>query len=277
MSITVAGSHNPVTIVSLQHTIDTEYRLSCMEIIWVQEGVYTLFINGHEVILSPGMVCLLIPGQFKSGMIQGDVKGYRISIAEAYFQMTITGTDTRYQYNFIDRPCCHLLDQDAAAALEPILGLVREECARNISLPKNIILGWIKILLAYCNWGERVVPEKATRRDQEIAREFFRLLAEHYITERKVSWYAGLLAISPTYLNHVIKKSSGFPASYHIQQCIILEAKRLVVHEKKSMKEISYALGFDDLAHFSKFFKNNAGVNFTNFRLLHICDTAGLL
>jgi len=33
-----------------------------------------------------------------------------------------------------------------------------------------------------------------------------------------------------------------------------------------SMKEIAYHLGFDNLAHFSKFFKNNCGVNFTAFK-----------
>ncbi|SHL09505.1 AraC-type DNA-binding protein [Chitinophaga jiangningensis] len=277
MSFTVAGSDNPITISSLHSTSDMEYRLSCMEIIWVQEGNLTMHVNELPVVLTPGTVCLLIPGQSKSVIIQGDVKGYQVSIAAAYFHMTTTGTYTRYQYNFMDRPCCHLLDPGAAAALEAILELVHEECTRHTSLPKNIILGWIKVLLAYCNWGARMVPEKATRRDQEITRDFFRILDNHFINQRKVSWYARVLAISPTYLNQVIKKSSGFPASHHIQQCIILEAKRLAVQEKKSMKEISYALGFDDLAHFSKFFKNNAGVNFSDFRLHHIHDTSDLL
>jgi AraC-like DNA-binding protein len=32
------------------------------------------------------------------------------------------------------------------------------------------------------------------------------------------------------------------------------------------MKEIAYSLGFDNLAHFSKFFKSNSGVNFTDYK-----------
>jgi AraC family transcriptional regulator, transcriptional activator of pobA len=32
------------------------------------------------------------------------------------------------------------------------------------------------------------------------------------------------------------------------------------------MKETAYLLGFDDLAHFSKFFKNLAGINYSDFR-----------
>jgi AraC-like DNA-binding protein len=32
------------------------------------------------------------------------------------------------------------------------------------------------------------------------------------------------------------------------------------------MKEVAYSLGFEDIAHFSRFFKNTAGMNFTDFR-----------
>jgi AraC-like DNA-binding protein len=67
-------------------------------------------------------------------------------------------------------------------------------------------------------------------------------------------------------LNRIVKKLSGFPVSYHIQQQIVLEAKRLAHYSDRSMKEIAYMLGFEDLAHFSKFFKNNSGMNFSNFK-----------
>jgi AraC family transcriptional activator of pobA len=32
------------------------------------------------------------------------------------------------------------------------------------------------------------------------------------------------------------------------------------------MKEIAYFLGFCDMAHFSKFFKNTTGMNFSDFK-----------
>jgi len=33
-----------------------------------------------------------------------------------------------------------------------------------------------------------------------------------------------------------------------------------------SLKEVAYYLGFDDTSHFSKFFKNKSGINFTDFK-----------
>jgi len=45
-----------------------------------------------------------------------------------------------------------------------------------------------------------------------------------------------------------------------------MEAKRLALYSQVSMKEIAYGLGFDNLAHFSKYFKTNSGSNFTDFK-----------
>ena len=81
-----------------------------------------------------------------------------------------------------------------------------------------------------------------------------------------VKEYADMLAVTPNYLNEMVKEVSGFTASHHIQQRIILEAKRKVIFEGDSLKEIAYGLGFWDPAHFSKFFKNSSGVNFTDFK-----------
>ena len=81
-----------------------------------------------------------------------------------------------------------------------------------------------------------------------------------------VSDYAGQLYVTPNYLNRTVKKITGFTASHHIQQHIITEAKRQAMFSLSSMKEIAYSLGFDNLAHFSKFFKTNSGMSFRDFK-----------
>jgi AraC family transcriptional activator of pobA len=45
-----------------------------------------------------------------------------------------------------------------------------------------------------------------------------------------------------------------------------MEAKRQAIHANVSMKEIAYLLGFEDHSHFSKYFKNNSGMNFSSFK-----------
>lgn len=81
-----------------------------------------------------------------------------------------------------------------------------------------------------------------------------------------MSDYASKLVVTPNHLNETIKKTTGFPVSEHIKKRVILEAKRLAVIGNSSAKEIAHSLGFDDEAHFSKYFKNNAGLTYSAYR-----------
>lgn len=99
-----------------------------------------------------------------------------------------------------------------------------------------------------------------------VTRRFFQLIESNYRTRKMVVEYAQDLSLSPNYLNSIVKEASGLPASYHIQQRIILEAKRKAVYVNMSMKEVAHHLGFDDLSHFSRFFKKGAGLSFSDFK-----------
>ena len=92
------------------------------------------------------------------------------------------------------------------------------------------------------------------------------LVKNDFTCQKKVSAYATALLISANYLNQLVKNETGFTASYHILQQIIIEAKRQALFTERSMKEVCYYLGFNSGAHFSKFFRANSGMNFTTFR-----------
>ncbi len=66
--------------------------------------------------------------------------------------------------------------------------------------------------------------------------------------------YAKLLNISTSYLNECVKATTGKSVSTHIQQRIILEAKRLLFHSSRSVKEIAGELGYDDHSYFIRLF-----------------------
>lgn len=99
-----------------------------------------------------------------------------------------------------------------------------------------------------------------------VTRRFIKLLEGNYITLRRPAQYAGQLHISTAYLNECVKKVTGFSVSYHIQQRIILEAKRLLYHSDKSVKEIAFELGYDNYPYFSRLFIKVSGMNPLAFR-----------
>jgi AraC family transcriptional regulator, transcriptional activator of pobA len=78
--------------------------------------------------------------------------------------------------------------------------------------------------------------------------------------------FAEKISIHVNYLNRCLKKVTGKTTSQHIMERLSTEAKILLKHTDWSVSEISDSLGFDDLAHFNKFFKKQTGLNPTFFR-----------
>lgn len=100
----------------------------------------------------------------------------------------------------------------------------------------------------------------------DIVRMFNLLLEGNFRKEHEVQFYANALNKSPKTLANLFAVFNYPAPSKLIQQRIILEAKRYLHYTDMSAKEIAYSLGFVSPAHFSRFFKQNAGNNISVFR-----------
>ena len=101
-------------------------------------------------------------------------------------------------------------------------------------------------------------------RPVKISNKFKSLVVKNYKSMKSPAEYAGLLNITSSYLNEVVKNITGFSATYWIQYEVILEAKRLLCYTDLTVKEISFELGYDDPAYFSRLYhKVTAGTPLT--------------
>jgi AraC family transcriptional activator of pobA len=103
-------------------------------------------------------------------------------------------------------------------------------------------------------------------RFETITKSFKTQLECNFVSVKRPTEYAQLLNISTPYLNECIKNTTGYSVTHHIQQRIILEAKRLLYHSDSSVKEIAAELGFDDYPYFSRLFTKVAGISPLAFR-----------
>jgi len=125
----------------------------------------------------------------------------------------------------------------------------------------NTLVGLI--LSAYLATEKRF--DKLSRFEM-VTKTFRKLLERHYTTAKRPADYARLLNISVPYLNECVKNATGFAVSHHIQQRVVLEAKRLLYHSDYSVKEIAATLGYDDYPYFSRLFNKQTGTTALAFR-----------
>jgi AraC-like DNA-binding protein len=113
---------------------------------------------------------------------------------------------------------------------------------------------------------EKSKPIDKLSRFEIVTKRFTEILERNYTTAKGPTEYAKTLNISTPYLNECVKNTTGYSVSHHIQQRIILEAKRLLYHSDKSVKEIAAELGFDDYPYFSRLFTKVTGMTALAFR-----------
>ncbi|MCW3467222.1 helix-turn-helix domain-containing protein [Chitinophaga nivalis] len=85
-------------------------------------------------------------------------------------------------------------------------------------------------------------------------------------TLRSASDYAQQLAVHVNHLNRAIRETTGKTTTSHIAERLAAEAKALLKHTSWNVAEISYALGFEEPAHFNNFFKKQTSLTPTAYR-----------
>ncbi|MEX0313403.1 MAG: helix-turn-helix domain-containing protein [Allomuricauda sp.] len=108
---------------------------------------------------------------------------------------------------------------------------------------------------------------KTLKNDQiDVIRKFNYLVDMHYKTKRKVSDYAEMLFKSPKTLSNLFSIYNQKPPQQIILERLALEAKRLIHFTDKQNQEIAFDLGFNDPAHFSRFFKKMTQMTPSEYR-----------
>jgi AraC-like DNA-binding protein len=100
----------------------------------------------------------------------------------------------------------------------------------------------------------------------DLIRKFNLLLEVNFRVRREVQFYARAMNKSPKTLTNLFSLCNHPAPSKLIQRRVILEAKRYLYYTDKSAKQVADELGFTSTAHFSRFFKANTGVNFSEFK-----------
>jgi AraC-like DNA-binding protein len=111
-------------------------------------------------------------------------------------------------------------------------------------------------------------PHSAGRKE-ELTHEFFDLLAQYYETERRVSFYASKLCVTPKYLSTVVKEVTQSSISEWINNVTILNIKRRLRTGTESIRQIAEALNFQTASTMVRYFHHLTGTTPSRYRNGH--------
>jgi AraC-like DNA-binding protein len=86
------------------------------------------------------------------------------------------------------------------------------------------------------------------------------------VEHKTVREYAYMMALSEKQLYTVCQLALGKPLQKIIQERLLLEAKRLLVHTELSVAQVADQLNFLDHSYFNRFFRKEAGITPEQFR-----------
>jgi len=113
---------------------------------------------------------------------------------------------------------------------------------------------------------EQLIVKTLDNDQIDVIRKFNYLVDLHFKTKRRVSDYAEMLFKSPKTLSNLFSLYNHRSPQQIILDRIALEAKRLMNYTDKQNQEIAFDLGFNDGAHFSRFFKKMTQMTPSEYR-----------
>lgn len=160
------------------------------------------------------------------------------------------------------------LDKATFVRLNNIIEEMGTCFSANLDYEKRAIGALLQLFLIYCNNSSKLDKAQINEENRGICilRDFKGLVEEKFKEWHKVKEYASEIHISPKHLSQTVKNITGKVAKEHIQDRLVLESKRLLLHTTLTIKEIAYKIGFKEPLHFSGFFKKNVGVSPSKFR-----------
>ena len=163
----------------------------------------------------------------------------------------------------------HSFDEKAAIIFENrkdlmegclvLTNLIKEAIYRNSKESALSVTHLLCALVSLLLENQVHAEQVALDQHKKLLLHFYQLLDIHYCENMSVKGYVQKLSTTEKKLSAATAKYAGLSPLQVIHNRILLEAKRILLFEDSSHKEISFRLGFDSPSSFSTFIKSKTG------------------
>lgn len=258
------------TILKHHKSITTPHRTEFYHIFWVQKGAAEYLIDFEPVKVKADTFLFINKDRVKAIDATSKHDGKVLVFTDNFFAKT--EDNTKYLNNtilFNDLLDIPLIDVKSSPSLRITFQAIEAELSRDndtyhYSLLHNLLHNLL--LLAERERRAQGFTEITKGVDLNYTVLFKDLLAAQFKTLKSVSAYASQMNVSEKRLYQATTTTMGKTPKVIIDEKVMLEAKRLLVHTNLSIKEIGYELGFEEPTNFNKYFRKHIAKTPIEFR-----------
>jgi AraC family transcriptional regulator, transcriptional activator of pobA len=167
------------------------------------------------------------------------------------------------------------VSKDEVKEITSIFEKMRRELASSYAFKYDLIRNYVIELI---HFGQKLNPATTLysthNASARVSSLFIELLERQFPIEspqqklslRSPNEFAEMLSVHVNHLNKVLKENTAKTTKELIDTRVMQEAKILLKQTSWSISEIAFCLGFEEVAHFSNFFKQHASVAPLGFR-----------
>jgi AraC-like DNA-binding protein/quercetin dioxygenase-like cupin family protein len=244
------------------HNPSYPHRIKFFALLIITNGEGTHQIDLKEYQIKAGSVLKIAKGQVHAFQDKATYDGYLIIFTENFILNYFSKSATlliSLLYNYHIHPPISEAKELNKEFLDQLLPEVNQD---NKFAQKNIVSALLELYLLKLKRNSLGQHEpNILPKHYHTFIQFKNLVESKYTETRNVLDYAQLMSISAKHLNHIVKEFTLNTAKTFIDDYVILEAKRDMVISDKSIKEVAFGCGFDEVTNFTKFFKKKMGIS----------------
>lgn len=245
------------------------------QIVWFVRGSGNHFVDFKAYEVSNNTLFLIAPGQVHNFEPSADAEGIIVHFNADFLSDENSGEDVALKYdvfNALERHPRFVVDDATATTLHFLAHEMEAEMARSLLFAHaDYLKGLLKLfLIAVKRYGRQSANEPLNLNNtaHQLYLQFRRRLESDFRRMHAVKEYANRLNVSTKTLTNAVATTSHTTLLRLINERITLEAKRLLRFSHMQIKEVGFALGFEDPSYFVKFFKRQTGMMPAQWRKL---------
>lgn len=255
----------------LDHALDKPQRVDFYHVIYMTKGTGVHYIDFNPYQYTEGSIIFVSKGQVHAFDVRSDTDGFLILFTDDFLSRNLIHSDilSFYRlYNYHLHEPVIQPEETGGDVFKIIVNEIYWEYLLSNNFAKEEILRLLlKLLLLRAERIKRtLIPKEKNTEWFTTFSVFKNHLEKHFAETRNASDYAKMMNISYKHLNEVCKSITGNTAKAFIDQFIILEIKRRLAVSDNTVKELTFALGFDEPTNFVKFFKKHTSQSPSQFK-----------